>query len=157
RNLLFLDEPTNHLDIPAAEILEEALVGFDGTVILISHDRRFLETVTTRTVSFNEDGVDIYEGGFKDYIAALDRKAQHDLELRERERLRQRESEAQRANNPPSDAARGQGADVHRARRAKARDLEKKQRRVADLEIEIKEREAEVQRHRIELRDASGE
>ena len=50
KNLLFLDEPTNHLDIPAAEILEEALVGFEGTVILVSHDRRFLENVTTRIV-----------------------------------------------------------------------------------------------------------
>jgi ATP-binding cassette subfamily F protein 3 len=50
-NLLFLDEPTNHLDIPAAEILEEALIGFEGTVILVSHDRRFLENVTTRTIS----------------------------------------------------------------------------------------------------------
>jgi ATP-binding cassette subfamily F protein 3 len=52
RNLLFLDEPTNHLDIPAAEILEEALIGFEGTVILVSHDRRFLESTTTRIVAF---------------------------------------------------------------------------------------------------------
>src|SRR5579859_5722992 len=60
KNLLFLDEPTNHLDIPASEILEEALVGgrrrganreaFEGTVVLVSHDRRFLENVTTRIV-----------------------------------------------------------------------------------------------------------
>ncbi len=70
RNLLFLDEPTNHLDIPAAEILEEALVGFEGTVVLISHDRRFLETVTTRTASFGAHGIDLYDGGFKDYVEA---------------------------------------------------------------------------------------
>jgi ATP-binding cassette, subfamily F, member 3 len=70
RNLLFLDEPTNHLDIPAAEILEEALVGFEGTVVLISHDRRFLETVSTRTASFGPGGIDLYDGGFKDYAEA---------------------------------------------------------------------------------------
>jgi ATP-binding cassette, subfamily F, member 3 len=74
RNLLFLDEPTNHLDIPAAEILEEALVGFEGTVVLISHDRRFLETVTTRTASFGPGGIDLYDGGFKDYAEAKLRK-----------------------------------------------------------------------------------
>jgi len=71
---LFLDEPTNHLDIPAAEILEEALVGFEGTVVLISHDRRFLETVTTRTASFGPTGIDLYDGGFKDYAEAKLRK-----------------------------------------------------------------------------------
>ena len=69
RNLLFLDEPTNHLDIPAAEILEEALVGFDGTVLFVSHDRRFLENVATRIVSVRDGVVDIYQGGFRDYIA----------------------------------------------------------------------------------------
>jgi len=74
RNLLFLDEPTNHLDIPAAEILEEALIGFEGTVVLISHDRRFLETVTTRTASFGPGGIDLYDGGFKDYAEAKLRK-----------------------------------------------------------------------------------
>src|SRR6202012_4535366 len=54
QNLLFPDEPTNHLDIPAAEILEEALVGFEGTVVLVSHDRRFLENVTTRIVAVRD-------------------------------------------------------------------------------------------------------
>ena len=81
RNLLFLDEPTNHLDIPAAEILEEALVGFEGTVVLISHDRRFLETVTTRTASFGPGGIDLYDGGFKDYAEAKLRKQAQELEL----------------------------------------------------------------------------
>ena len=83
RNLLFLDEPTNHLDIPAAEILEEALVGFEGTVVLISHDRRFLETVTTRTASFGPNGIDLYDGGFKDYSEAKLRKLAAERELAE--------------------------------------------------------------------------
>src|SRR5207253_338298 len=75
RNLLFLDEPTNHLDIPAAEILEEALASFEGTVLLVSHDRRFLEAVTTRTVAVSEGHIDVYPGGFKDYTDTLARKA----------------------------------------------------------------------------------
>ncbi|KYF91508.1 ABC transporter ATP-binding protein, partial [Sorangium cellulosum] len=75
RNLLFLDEPTNHLDIPAAEILEEALTGFEGTVVLVSHDRRFLEQVTTRIVAVREGSVDIYPGGFRDYRDNLEKLA----------------------------------------------------------------------------------
>ena len=69
RNLLFLDEPTNHLDIPAAEILEEALMGFDGTVLFVSHDRRFLENVATRIVSVRDGKVTVYQGGFRDFLA----------------------------------------------------------------------------------------
>ncbi|MEZ4299276.1 MAG: ABC-F family ATP-binding cassette domain-containing protein [Polyangiaceae bacterium] len=67
RNLLFLDEPTNHLDIPAAEILEEAIASFEGTVLLVSHDRRFLSAVTTRIVAIHGGEVDVYPGGFDDY------------------------------------------------------------------------------------------
>ncbi len=70
RNLLFLDEPTNHLDIPAAEILEEALASFEGTVFLVSHDRRFLENVATRIVHVREGRADIYPGGFRDFVHA---------------------------------------------------------------------------------------
>ncbi len=75
RNLLFLDEPTNHLDIPAAEILEEALAGFEGTAVLVSHDRRFLEGVTTRVILVRDGEVEIYPGGFRDYEDTLARRA----------------------------------------------------------------------------------
>jgi len=71
RNLLFLDEPTNHLDIPAAEILEEAIVGFEGTVLLVSHDRRFLEATTTRIISIRDGQVDVFPAGFRDYASSL--------------------------------------------------------------------------------------
>jgi ATP-binding cassette subfamily F protein 3 len=138
RNLLFLDEPTNHLDIPAAEILEEALTGFEGTVILVSHDRRFLETVTTRTVAFLPEGVDLYEGGFKDYTDALERIR------RAKERPPQR-AEVRAPTTPPKAADSGDG---HRARRAAARELERKQKRVQELEAAIADAEAKVQAHR---------
>jgi len=76
KNLLFLDEPTNHLDIPAAEILEEALASFEGTVLLVSHDRRFLENVTTRIVSLRDGRTDVFPGGFRDYGRTIVRGAE---------------------------------------------------------------------------------
>lgn len=67
RNLVFLDEPTNHLDIPAAEILEEALSSFEGTVLFVSHDRRFLENVATRVLHVRGGVVEAYVGGYADF------------------------------------------------------------------------------------------
>lgn len=77
RNLLFLDEPTNHLDIPAAEILEQALMGFEGTVLFVSHDRRFLQNVSTRVISFEPDGLHVIETGYGEMSA----RAGVDLQL----------------------------------------------------------------------------
>jgi len=151
--LLFLDEPTNHLDIPAAEILEEALVGFEGTVILVSHDRRFLETVTTRTLAFTPDGIDTYEGGFKDYGDALERKRKADDDGQKR---------AQRNSAPPkpardlatrgpspAPAAKPAGRDV---RKATSRDVEKKKKRVAELEKQVSDLESTLASFRDELK-----
>ena len=64
-DLLVLDEPTNDLDIPTLQNLEEALLGFDGTLVLVSHDRFFLDQVTTQTLAWNEGGSprwELYEG-----------------------------------------------------------------------------------------------
>jgi ATP-binding cassette subfamily F protein 3 len=161
RNLLFLDEPTNHLDIPAAEILEEALVGFEGTVILVSHDRRFLETVTTRTLSFTSEGVDIYEGGFKDYQDALERKRKADAEARERSAIREpaKKTEARRPSappRPPAPAPAKGGADDYQARRAASREAEKKRKRVGELEKQIADLEGTLASFREELKGSDG-
>jgi ATP-binding cassette, subfamily F, member 3 len=159
RNLLFLDEPTNHLDIPAAEILEEALVGFEGTVILVSHDRRFLETVTTRTLSFTPHGVDIYEGGFKDYGDALERQRKAEAEVRERTPARAvAKSEARRPSTPPRAPAAvpAKGAEDHQARRAASREAEKKRKRVSELEKQIGDLESTLAGFRDELKASDG-
>ena len=148
RNLLFLDEPTNHLDIPAAEILEEALVGFEGTVILVSHDRRFLETVTTRTLSFTPDGVDTYEGGFKDYGDALERQRKADADSRQRAAAK---SAPPKAAPKPAPKPVGEQRD---ARKAASRDVEKKKKRVTELEKQIGDLEATLEGFRAELKDA---
>ncbi|HEY3498675.1 MAG TPA: ABC-F family ATP-binding cassette domain-containing protein [Polyangiaceae bacterium] len=177
RNLLFLDEPTNHLDIPAAEILEEALVGFEGTVLFVSHDRRFLETVSTRTLSFTDRGVDVYEGGFKDYNDAIERAKQAGMrdvrpprqeakpkreepkpkrEEPKREEPKREEPKrdgAKPATVPPAGAS---GAEAHRARREQARDLERKQRQVKQLEERIQDLEAEVARYKKLLLEGGG-
>ena len=66
-NLLLLDEPTNHLDIPSREALEEAILSYDGTLIVISHDRYFLNKVINRILELQEDGVSEYLGNYTYY------------------------------------------------------------------------------------------
>jgi ATP-binding cassette subfamily F protein uup len=69
-NLLILDEPTNDLDIEMLEVLEEILVEFDGTLIVVSHDRAFMDNVVTSTLVFEDTGGVIdYPGGFSDWAA----------------------------------------------------------------------------------------
>lgn len=68
-NVLVLDEPTNDLDVETLELLEELLAGYDGTVLVVSHDRAFLDNVVTSTLVFAGDGrVDEYVGGYEDWL-----------------------------------------------------------------------------------------
>jgi ATP-binding cassette subfamily F protein uup len=68
-NLLVLDEPTNDLDVETLDLLEELLLDFSGTVLVVSHDRAFLDNVATRTIAFEGDGkVADYVGGYSDWL-----------------------------------------------------------------------------------------
>ncbi|MBI4769648.1 MAG: ABC-F family ATP-binding cassette domain-containing protein, partial [Chloroflexi bacterium] len=69
-NFLLLDEPTNNLDIASAEVLEAALTEFEGTVLVISHDRYFLDGVVNRIVELEDGRLAEYAGGYSDYLAA---------------------------------------------------------------------------------------
>ena len=69
-NFLLLDEPTNNLDIPSAEVLEAALEEFNGTVLVISHDRYFLDRIVDRVAALEDGRIVEVDGGYSDYLAA---------------------------------------------------------------------------------------
>ena len=91
---LVMDEPTNDLDIETLELLESLLVDYQGTVLLVSHDRAFLNDVVTSTLVIQDDGlVKEYEGGYDDY-------------------LRQRPAEPASQSRPNPDVPRKKAADA---------------------------------------------
>jgi ATP-binding cassette subfamily F protein 3 len=69
-NLLLFDEPTNNLDIPSMEVLEQALEDFEGAMLVISHDRYFLDQTVDRVIELDNGGLRIYQGGYTDYLVA---------------------------------------------------------------------------------------
>jgi len=66
-NFLLLDEPTNHLDIPSCEVLEHALLDFQGTILAVSHDRYFLDRIVGRIIELHGSGATEYLGNYSDY------------------------------------------------------------------------------------------
>jgi ATP-binding cassette, subfamily F, member 3 len=75
-NLLILDEPTNHLDIPAKEMLEEALQHYDGTVIIVSHDRYFISQVANKIVEIRDGELRVYRGNYHYYLDKIEEEKQ---------------------------------------------------------------------------------
>jgi ATP-binding cassette subfamily F protein 3 len=69
-NLLLMDEPTNHLDMDSKDTLEEALIGYEGSLITVSHDRWFLDQVVNRIWELEDGIVTVYYGNYTDYIRA---------------------------------------------------------------------------------------
>jgi ATP-binding cassette subfamily F protein uup len=100
-NLLVLDEPTNDLDVETLEVLEDKLTEYSGTLIVVSHDREFLDNVVTSTVVFEDDGsVREYVGGYSDWLRQGHNLAVTDnpFEIEERKRL----AAEQRARKKPT-------------------------------------------------------
>ncbi|MEP6900242.1 MAG: ABC-F family ATP-binding cassette domain-containing protein [Actinomycetota bacterium] len=82
KNVLILDEPTNHLDIPSREALEDALDVYQGTIITVSHDRFFLDKISTQIFSFEENGkIEIFDGNYSEFH---DWKASRELRVESR-------------------------------------------------------------------------
>ena len=91
-NLLILDEPTNHLDIPAKEMLEEALQNYDGTVIIVSHDRYFISQVANKIVEIKDGELIPYLGDYQYYLDKLEEEKE-----KERKRIEAEKKAAKKA------------------------------------------------------------
>ena len=124
-NLLVLDEPTNDLDIETLEVLEQKLCEFSGTLIVVSHDREFLDNVVTSTIVFEEDGrIQEYVGGYSDWL-----KRGHELAVRDN----------------PDEIERRKALSVERRQSRKQTKLSyKDQRELDQLPAEIEQLEAEI-------------
>jgi ATPase subunit of ABC transporter with duplicated ATPase domains len=91
-NLLLLDEPSNDLDVDTLRALEEALLGFAGCVVVISHDRWFLDRIATHILAFEgESHVEWFEGNYQDYVADFKRRRGADAERPHRIRFKKLE------------------------------------------------------------------
>jgi len=98
-NFLILDEPTNHLDIPSKQMLEQALSNYNGTALIVSHDRYFISKVANRIVEIKDGQLIKYQGDYKYYKDKRmeeDEKKEKELQLAERERKRLANREKQR-------------------------------------------------------------
>jgi ATP-binding cassette subfamily F protein 3 len=96
-NLLILDEPTNHLDIPAKEMLEEALQHYDGTVILVSHDRYFISKVANKIVEIRNGELVAYQGNYHYYLEKIAEEKEKARQERIAAEKRAKEREKQKA------------------------------------------------------------
>jgi ATP-binding cassette subfamily F protein 3 len=140
-NFLILDEPTNHLDVESIEVLEDALDGFDGTVLLVSHDRALLRSTTNRTWRIANGGLEDFAGGFEEWEArADDDRGGTSAPQESGSPAGIRSSEAP----PPADAAAYRAArKEHQARlRTVRREAEEAEARAHRLEEEITEIDA---------------
>jgi ATP-binding cassette, subfamily F, member 3 len=81
-NLLILDEPTNHLDIPAKEMLEDALKNYDGTALVVSHDRYFISQVANKIVEIRDGEFRVYLGDYHYYLEKLQEEKEYELQKR---------------------------------------------------------------------------
>lgn len=128
-NFLILDEPTNHLDIDSKEVLENALIDFDGTLLFVSHDRYFINRVATHVLELSENGSTLYLGDYDYYV---DKKAEMEVSQTEEASTSNQAKEASPAND-------------YQAQKESQKEARKLMRQIESLEAEIEELESQSQ------------
>lgn len=138
-NILFLDEPTNHQDISAKSVLEEAFLGYDGTILCISHDRHFIETLATDIWEIYNEGLIQYHGGYDYY---LEKRAEF------RERFdKQKKSASKKAEHKVltvDDTFDAKATTPLKQKQNQQKQLAKIEKQIEQLEAEIKTLESEL-------------
>jgi ATP-binding cassette subfamily F protein 3 len=140
-NLLILDEPTNHLDVESIEALEDAIEEYEGSVLLVSHDRELLRALTTRVWVLHDQHVTDFDGNFGEWeLVSAERQHAAAVIAAEEEALRRVQEKKKTARREES------GRDARGALRAA-------QKKVSDLELEIQSLEAHIEMVTHELED----
>ena len=128
-NFLILDEPTNHLDIDSKEVLENALIDFDGTLLFVSHDRYFINRVATHVLELSENGSTLYLGDYDYYV---EKKAEVEMIQTEEISTTNQAKEASPVND-------------YQAQKESQKEVRKLMRQIESLEAEIEELESQSQ------------
>ena len=128
-NFLILDEPTNHLDIDSKEVLENALIDFDGTLLFVSHDRYFINRVATHVLELSENGSTLYLGDYDYYV---EKKAEVEMTQAEEASTSNQVKEASPVND-------------YQAQKESQKEVRKLMRQIENLEAEIEELESQSQ------------
>ncbi len=131
-NLLVLDEPTNHLDMRSKDILKNALLQYDGTLVIVSHDRDFLQGLTNKVFEFKDRKIRTWIGDIYDFLEA--RKLSH---LSELERVTEQRNSSAPENPSAQKERREKKKDHERALRKIQTQLEKIEKRIAAVEAEL--------------------
>lgn len=147
-NLLILDEPTNHLDMKSKDVLKEAIKAFDGTVILVSHDRDFLDGLVNIVYEFSQHKIKKYEGGIRTF---LDEKKIENLQEIERKNFQSNNTD--KPDKPQKDED-SQNKLSYEERKEISRLIKKSERRISELEKEIEK--LEISNSEIEEKFAAG-
>ena len=128
-NFLILDEPTNHLDIDSKEVLENALIDFDGTLLFVSHDRYFINRVATHVLELSENGSTLYLGDYDYYV---EKKAEVEMTQAEETSTNNQAKESSPVND-------------YQAQKESQKEVRKLMRQIENLEAEIEELESQSQ------------
>jgi len=144
-NLLILDEPTNHLDIPSKEVLKQAIKDFDGTAIIVSHDRDFLDGLVDKVYEFSNKKVREHLGGIYDFLRKkqIDSLAELNKTVAEKEVKATEPVVEERSSNQISYEAR---KELNRKIRKAERSMEEAEKAVERIEAEIAEMEEMLQK-----------
>ena len=137
-NTLILDEPTNHLDMRSKEVLKQALLGFEGTIIVISHDRDFLRDLTERVITFGEGKVKEYYGDLETYLIELAEKERAEIGASKRA-AKTKNEEIEQPVVPDKERKRNEASDrngKHKKLKPLKDELTKTEKKIAPLEAE---------------------